>query len=108
MQALLAEADRMSQERLKHHATWRHGNLAFEVLPEADFGQRYVIQAYWMSWIPDHFEPFRRSETYVTQLEPIPGSDIKQVTQQIHRKPPGTGVTGDRICFPGCDRRQCG
>jgi ectoine hydroxylase-related dioxygenase (phytanoyl-CoA dioxygenase family) len=94
---LKAETARLYEEGLKHHATWRHGNLAFEILPEADFGQRYVIQAYWMSWISEIFEAFRRSPAYLTLLEPILGRDIKQVAQQIHWKPPGAGLTGYRF-----------
>jgi ectoine hydroxylase-related dioxygenase (phytanoyl-CoA dioxygenase family) len=95
--ALKAETDRMYQEGMRHHATWRHGNLAFEVLPEQDFGQRYVIQAYWMAWMSEYFERFRRSDAYLTLLEPILGRDIKQVAQQIHWKPPGAGLTGYRF-----------
>ncbi|MFY9209842.1 MAG: phytanoyl-CoA dioxygenase family protein [Aestuariivita sp.] len=94
--ALQAETARMYDEGLKHHATFRHGNLAFEILPEQDFQQRYVIQAYWMSWISSYFEQFRRSQSYFTLLEPFLGRDIKQVAQQIHWKPPGAGLTGYR------------
>ncbi len=94
---LRAETDRMYREGLRHHATWRHGNLAFEILPEADFGQRYVIQAYWMSWISAYFEKLRRSEDFFSLLDPILGPDIKQVAQQIHWKPPGAGLTGYRF-----------
>lgn len=94
--ALQAETARMYDEGLKHHATFRHGNLAFEILPEADFGRRYVIQAYWMSWISPYFEALRRSDAYRLLLEPILGKDIKQVAQQIHWKPPGAGLTGYR------------
>lgn len=94
---LKAETDRIYAEGLKHHATWRHGNLAFEILPEADFGARYVIQAYWMAWMSDYYERFRRSAAYFTLLEPILGRDIKQIAQQIHWKPPGAGLTGYRF-----------
>lgn len=94
---LKAETARMYREGLKHHASWRHGNLAFEILPERDFDQRYVIQAYWMAWISDYFERFRRSADYFTLLEPILGPNIKQIAQQIHWKPPGAGLTGYRF-----------
>lgn len=97
LEALKAETARMYREGLKHHATWRHGNLAFEILPERDFGERYVIQAYWMSWISGFFEKFRRSEGYFTLLKPILGRDIRQIAQQIHWKPPGAGLTGYRF-----------
>ncbi len=95
--ALQAETARIYAEGLKHHATYRHGNLAFEILPEAEFGRRYVIQAYWFAWISSYFEAFRRSEAYRVLLEPILGRDVKQIAQQIHWKPPGAKLTGYRF-----------
>ena len=92
-----AESDRVYAEALKHPRTWRHGNLSYEILPEAQFGKRFVIQAYWMAWMSEMFEQFRRSEPYRILLEPILGEDIKQVAQQIHWKPPGARLTGYRF-----------
>ena len=93
---LRTETARMYDEGMTHPTTFRHGNLCFEILPERDFGRRYVIQAYWMSWISDYFERFRRSDDTFTLLEPFLGRDIKQIAQQIHWKPPGAGLTGYR------------
>ncbi|MEQ8442817.1 MAG: phytanoyl-CoA dioxygenase family protein [Alphaproteobacteria bacterium] len=81
---------------LQHHKTYRDGNLAFEILPEEDFGTRYILQAYWFSWINAWFEEFRRSERYRALLTPLLGPDIKQMAQQIHWKPPGARITGFR------------
>ena len=97
IKALQAESRRIYAEGLKHHATYRHGNLAFEILPESEFAQRYVIQAYWMAWISPYFERLRRHPNYLTVLEPLLGRNIKQVAQQIHWKPPGAGLTGYRF-----------
>ena len=97
LERLKAETARIYDEGMTHPRTWRHGNLSFEILPEEDFGARYVIQAYWMSWMSRFFEEFRRSEAYRVLLEPILGRDIKQVAQQIHWKPPGAGLTGYRF-----------
>lgn len=94
---LQAETRRIYEEGLKHHATYRHGNLCFEILPEAGFGRRYVIQAYWFAWISDYFERFRRRPEYFALLEPLLGRDIKQIAQQIHWKPPGAELTGYRF-----------
>ncbi len=94
---LQAETARIYAEGLKHPATWRHGNLCYEILPEEDFGARFVVQAYWMAWVSSFFERFRRSDAYRVVLEPILGADIKQVAQQIHWKPPGAGLTGYRF-----------
>ena len=95
--ALQAETRRVYEEGLTHHATFRHGNLYFEILPEEDFGRRYVIQVHWQAWISAYFEAFRRRQEYFAVLEPILGCDIKQVAQQIHWKPPGANVTGYRF-----------
>lgn len=95
--ALKAETARLYEAALEHPRTWRHGNLSFEILPEAHFGQRYVIQAYWMAWMSELFEQVRRSEPYRVLLEPLLGPNIKQVAQQIHWKPPGAGLTGYRF-----------
>ncbi|MCP5082951.1 MAG: phytanoyl-CoA dioxygenase family protein [Alphaproteobacteria bacterium] len=95
--ALQAESRRIYAEGLKHHATYRHGHLAFEILPETDFDQRYVIQAYWMAWISPYFETLRRHPNYLAVLEPLLGRSVKQVAQQIHWKPPGAGLTGYRF-----------
>ncbi len=97
VEALQAETRRVYEEGLTHHATFRHGNLCFEVLPEEDFGQRYVIQVHWQAWISAYFEAFRRRPEYLAVLEPILGRDIKQIAQQIHWKPPGANVTGYRF-----------
>lgn len=97
LKRLRSESDRIYREGLKHPRSWRHGNLCYEILPEEDFGARYVIQAYWMSWVSEYFEAHRRSESYRILLEPILGPDIKQVAQQIHWKPPGAGLTGYRF-----------
>ncbi|WP_172297683.1 phytanoyl-CoA dioxygenase family protein [Pseudoruegeria sp. HB172150] len=94
---LQSETARIYEAGMQHPSTWRHGNLCYEILPEEDFGRRYVIQAYWMAWVSDYFERLRRSEPFRLVLEPILGPDIRQVTQQIHWKPPGAGLTGYRF-----------
>lgn len=94
---LQAETARIYAQGLGHHATFRHGNLAFEILPERYFGRRYLIQAYWFAWISPYFEAFRRRPAFFRVLEPLLGRNIKQVAQQIHWKPPGARQTGYRF-----------
>lgn len=94
---LQAETARIYAEGLRHHATFRHGNLCFEILPEKHFGRRYLIQAYWVSWISPYYEAFRRQGAFLNVLEPLLGRNIKQVAQQIHWKPPGARQTGYRF-----------
>lgn len=82
---------------LQHPVTYRHGNLAFEILPERHFGRRYLIQAYWFAWVEAYFDRLRSHPAYFEVLEPLLGRDIKQVTQQIHWKPPGASLSGYRF-----------
>ncbi|MGF1611929.1 MAG: phytanoyl-CoA dioxygenase family protein [Kiloniellales bacterium] len=97
LQRLQQETRAVYEEGLKHHATFRHGNLSFQILPESHFDRRYVIQAYWFAWINAYFEAFRRNPDYLLLLEGLLGRDIKQIAQQIHWKPPGANVTGYRF-----------
>lgn len=82
---------------LQHHCTYRHGNLAFEILPERHFGTRYLIQAYWYAWADEYFDVLRGHPALFALLEPLLGRDIKQVTQQLHWKPPGARISGYRF-----------
>ena len=93
MQQVRLEADRMYQEGLKHHATYRDRNLLFEVLDDPRAGRRVVLQAHWTPWISPYFERLRRDERYLRVLEPLLGRDIRHITHQIHWKPPGAKYT---------------
>jgi ectoine hydroxylase-related dioxygenase (phytanoyl-CoA dioxygenase family) len=92
-----AETQRMYQEGLKHHATYRDKNLLFEVLDDPKANRRVVLQAHWTAWLSPLLERMRRSEKYFAVLEPFLGSDIKQITHQVHWKPPGAKYTSYRF-----------
>lgn len=94
---LQRETKRLYEQALEHHATFRHGNLLFEILPENFFPKRYVVQAHWFAWISDYFEAFRRRPEFFDLLEPLLGKNIKQIDQQIQWKPPGADLTGYRF-----------
>lgn len=51
MQRFSSEVDRIYQEGLKHHATYRDRNLLFEVLDDPRAARRVVLQAHWTPWI---------------------------------------------------------
>ncbi len=93
MAQMSAETDRMYQEGLKHHATYRDKNLLFEVLDDPQARRRVVIQAHWTAWISPYLERMRRHPKYLDILAPLLGPDIKQITHQIHWKPPGAKYT---------------
>lgn len=94
---LQRETKQLYEQALEHHATYRHGNILFEILPERHFGKRYVVQAHWFAWISEYFETFRRRPEFFALLGPLLGKNIKQVAQQIHWKPPGADLTGYRF-----------
>jgi ectoine hydroxylase-related dioxygenase (phytanoyl-CoA dioxygenase family) len=89
MHALQAETQRIYAEGLRHHATWRHRNLLYEILPESFAGTRYLLQAHWVAWISPLFERIRRDPRVLAVVAPLLGTDVRQVAQQIHWKPPG-------------------
>jgi phytanoyl-CoA hydroxylase len=88
-----AETDRMYQEGLKHHATYRDKNLLFEVLDDPKANRRVVLQAHWTAWLSPLMERMRRSPQYYSVLQPFLGEDIKQISHQVHWKPPGAKYT---------------
>jgi phytanoyl-CoA hydroxylase len=88
-----AEADRIYAEGLEHHATYRDKNLLFEILNDPKAKRRVVLQAHWTAWISPLMERMRRSDKYRAVLEPFLGGDIKQITHQLHWKPPGAKYT---------------
>ena len=96
-QAISAEVDKMYAEGLKHHATYRDRNLLFEVLNDPKAQRRVVLQAHWTAWISRVMEEMRRSKGYYAVLEPFLGPDIKQITHQVHWKPPGAKYTSYRF-----------
>src|SRR5262249_30841635 len=87
------ETDRMYAEGLKHRTTYRDKNLLFEVLDDPKARRRVVIQAHWTAWISPLLERIRRDPKYFKLLEPFLGQDIKQITHQLHWKPPGAKYT---------------
>jgi len=97
MAEISAETHRMYQEGLKHHATYRDRNLLFEVLDDPKAKRRVVLQAHWTAWLSPLLERMRRSEKYCAVLEPFLGPDIKQITHQVHWKPPGAKYTSYRF-----------
>jgi phytanoyl-CoA hydroxylase len=52
-----------------------------------------VLQAHWTAWISPLMERMRRSDKYFAALKPFLGEDVKQITHQLHWKPPGAKYT---------------
>ncbi len=90
---IAAEVDRLYAEGLRHHATYRDGNLMFEILNDPQARKRVVLQAHWTARISPLLERLRRDERFRALLVPALGPDIRQMTQQLHWKPPGAKYT---------------
>ena len=93
MRRLGAEVDAVYAQGLEHHASYRDKNLLFEVLDDPRARRRVVLQVHWSAWINPYLELMRRDPRYLAVLEPFLGRDIKQITHQIHWKPPGAKYT---------------
>src|SRR5271170_4239371 len=97
MEQIRRETDRVQSLALEHHATYRDKNLLFEILDDPKANRRVVLQAHWTAWISPLMEQMRRSEKYFRVLEPFLGADIKQISHQVHWKPPGAKYTSYRF-----------
>ena len=94
---IAVETDRLYAEGLKHHATYRDKNLLFEILDDPKAKRRVLLQAHWTAWISPIMERMRRSTGFFELLAPVLGKDIKQITHQLHWKPPGAKYTSYRF-----------
>src|ERR1700722_15141289 len=98
MAAIGAEVDRVYADSVaRHHATYRHKNLLLEILDDPRAQRRVMLQAHWSAWISPLLEAMRRDARYLAVLEPFLGRDIKQITHQLHWKPPGAKYTSYRF-----------
>ena len=95
--AIEAAVDRVHAEGMTHHATYRHKNLCYEILKDPVLGRKVLLQAYWFAWIEPVLERQRRDPRYLEVFEPLLGSDIKQIANQIHWKPPGAAYSDYRF-----------
>ena len=73
---LKAKSDELYAIGIQHPVTYRHGNLAYEILPEKHFGKRYLIQAYWFAWAARFYDELRSRHQYLDVLRPVLGDDV--------------------------------
>jgi ectoine hydroxylase-related dioxygenase (phytanoyl-CoA dioxygenase family) len=80
--------DRAYAEGIAHGRSFRHGNLFYRVVPDAGLG-RVVRYVQWPSWRDPVLERYRRDPRMLDILRPLIGSELKQIINQLHWKPPG-------------------
>ncbi len=85
---LAAAFDRVYGQGLAHGASFRHGNVLYRLARDPAVGPivRYVQ---WPSYFDEVLNRFRCDRRMLGILEPLLGSDLKQIINQMHWKPPG-------------------
>ncbi len=83
--------DRLYAEGLAHGRSWRHGNVLIRVGKDAALG-RIVRLVQWPSYRDAVLDTFRRDRRMHDIVAPLIGSDVKQIINQMHWKPPGAAA----------------
>lgn len=90
--AAMREAfDRHWQIGMAHRASWRHGNLFYRQGNDARRG-RILRLVQWPAYVDPVLEAVRRDRRWLPLLARLLGSDIKQIINQLHWKPPGAAA----------------
>jgi ectoine hydroxylase-related dioxygenase (phytanoyl-CoA dioxygenase family) len=88
----LADAfDRIYARGLEHRKSYRHGNTFFRIAEDAHVG-RIVRYMQWPSYIDPVLDRFRRDPRMLAIVGPLIGTDVKQIINQMHWKPPGAAA----------------
>lgn len=82
-----AAMDQVYAEGVAKGASWRHGNLFYNVMSGPD-GAPHVPMVQWPSYHNAVLAETRRDPRYVEILEPLIGRDLKQIINQLHWKLP--------------------
>lgn len=86
--AMAASFDRLYAEGLKLGRSFRHGNLLFRLGDDPKLG-RLVRMVQWPSWRDELLDSIRLDRRFAALLKPLIGTDLKQIINQLHWKPPG-------------------
>ncbi len=84
---IAAAADQIHSEAVRHGRSFRHGNLFYNVAPDPVGPQVRMVQ--WPSYHQPVLNRVRLDRRMARLLEPLLGSDLKQIINQIHWKEPG-------------------
>ena len=81
--------DQLYAEGVAHGRCFRHGNLFYNVARERDGGEPLVQMVQWPSYHQPVLNSVRLDARFAQLLEPLIGSDLKQIINQVHWKVPG-------------------
>ena len=80
--------DRVAAQALSHRASFRDGNVLFRTVDDPALG-RIVRYVQWPSYFDEAMARYRTDRRLGAILEPLIGTDVKQIINQLHWKPPG-------------------
>ncbi|MCR5871638.1 MULTISPECIES: phytanoyl-CoA dioxygenase family protein [unclassified Sphingomonas] len=84
-----AAIDAVHAEGVAHGRSFRHGNLFYNIAPDAD-GDPLVRMVQWPSYHNAVLDSVRLDPRWVALLGPLIGGDLKQIINQLHWKAPGS------------------
>ena len=85
-----AALDQLYAEGAAHGRCFRHGNLFYNVAREREGSEPLVRMVQWPSYHQPVLDAVRLDTRFVDLLEPLIGSDLKQIINQVHWKAPGS------------------
>jgi len=85
---LAAAFDRVYAAAMAHHASFRHGNVFFRIAQDRHLG-RIARMVQWPSYFDAVLARYRTDRRMHDIVAPLIGSDLKQIINQMHWKPPG-------------------
>lgn len=89
---IAAAADQLYAEGVAHGRCFRHGNLFYNVTNATD-GEPVVRMVQWPSYHQPVLNSVRLDTRFADLLQPLIGSDLKQIINQVHWKT--RGALGD-------------
>jgi ectoine hydroxylase-related dioxygenase (phytanoyl-CoA dioxygenase family) len=94
--AFAAAFDRHWRTGMAHRASFRHGNLYYRQGKDARLG-KILRLVQWPAYVDEKLEAARRDPRWLDVLGPLIGTDVKQIINQLHWKPPG--ASGAEFAF---------
>src|SRR5437868_2783601 len=82
--------DQLYAEGAAHGRCFRHGNLFYNVAREREGAEPLVRMVQWPSYHQQVMDSVRLDPRFVELVEPLIGSDLKQIINQVHWKAPGS------------------
>lgn len=89
---MAAAFDRLYAEGLSRGASFRHHNVFFQLARDARLGL-VVRMVQWPSYVDSVLDRYRLDPRLLKILAPLVGTDLKQIINQLHWKPPGAAMT---------------